>query len=341
MININFQNFRNKYEKICDSLTPEYIYPAVKRVIAIGDIHGDFDILIKLLNIADLIDINNNWKGGNTYVIQLGDQIDRFRPTFHNNNKTFNRNDENSDIRILEYLINLNTQALKTNGRVISLLGNHELMNVEGNMEYVSYKGLIGFANELPNKLPNKTPVINKKNNLTLGIENRKFLFSPGQYYAKLLACTRSVSIIIGQTLFVHGGLLESVFNKYKLEDINKLMTLYLFGLLKDGNLEMRQHYDKIYTNNLDSPLWTRDYSIINDCKCDKLFKDALDRLNITRIIVGHTVLGNNEKYKCGERIIFADCHASKAFDTRSNLKRKKFVIEITNDTEINFLTLA
>ena len=50
------------------------------RIIAIGDIHGDYYILIELLKLAKVIDCNNNWIGGSTYVVQLGDTLDGKRP---------------------------------------------------------------------------------------------------------------------------------------------------------------------------------------------------------------------------------------------------------------------
>ena len=46
------------------------------RIIAIGDIHGDYKIFIKCLEVAKLIDTSGNWIGKDTYLIQLGDTLD-------------------------------------------------------------------------------------------------------------------------------------------------------------------------------------------------------------------------------------------------------------------------
>ena len=67
-----------KYDEIA-------MYPAQKRLVAIGDLHGDLIATLKVLKLAEVIpqssrinDINNiHWCGGSTWIIQLGDQIDR------------------------------------------------------------------------------------------------------------------------------------------------------------------------------------------------------------------------------------------------------------------------
>ena len=92
------------------------LYPKVKRLIAIGDVHGDLTATIKALKLANVIsltipnnvmDINKvNWTGGNTVVVQLGDQIDRVRPSNLINNICSDDDpdlyeDEGSDLKII------------------------------------------------------------------------------------------------------------------------------------------------------------------------------------------------------------------------------------------------
>ena len=86
---------RNSVKQLNEQMNannPKYdqfgIYPPVKKLVCIGDIHGDLTVALKVLKLAEVIPQNCNhnnidnihWSGGDTWVIQLGDQIDRCRP---------------------------------------------------------------------------------------------------------------------------------------------------------------------------------------------------------------------------------------------------------------------
>src|SRR5437868_5534500 len=86
------------------------IHPKTKRIIVLGDIHGDKKLAIKLLKIAKVISVdedeNITWIGGDTVVVQVGDQIDRCRP--HSINSLSGNifgsivDNEESDIKIMK-----------------------------------------------------------------------------------------------------------------------------------------------------------------------------------------------------------------------------------------------
>ena len=107
----------------------------------------------EILKIAKVIDQSNNWIGGNTVVVQLGDQIDRCRfsniPCYIQGATEY---DEGNDLKLLKYFTQLHKQAQKHGGAVYSLLGNHEVMNVQQNLRYVSYEGLKEFDNFMSGK---------------------------------------------------------------------------------------------------------------------------------------------------------------------------------------------
>jgi len=319
------------------------VLPKCHRIVALGDIHGDYDLCIEMLTLAKVIDNNLKWIGGSTIIVQVGDQIDRCRPldTDCNNEKT-TLDDENSDIRILELFTELDRQAQKSipPGKVISLLGNHELMNVKGYMNYVSYKGLRDF----------------KYNNLT-GEEARKLAFTKGHKYAKFLGCTRLGAVIIGSNMFVHAGLIDKFLEELKinkssdLDDINKKIQMWLLGLINDNQVS------HIIDNNKYSMFWNRilgylpENTTMTDPVCRDNLSKVLETFQIHNMIIAHTpqsfLFNKNINATCSDKIWRVDNGSSKAFHKfDSNYRntgevmesRKPQVLEIINDEIFNVI---
>ena len=121
-------------------------------------------------------------------------------------------------------------------------------MNVDGDMTYVSFENLNEFG----------------------GTGNRIESFKPGNDIANFLACTRKMSIIIGSNLFVHAGIEPELIERYNIEDMNKLLSLYLLKELNDP----RDFKDDFITKST-SPLWTRTFGNVNmpNDICEKLMK--------------------------------------------------------------------
>ncbi len=95
---------------------------AETRMVALGDIHGDLDNLRLVLRTAGLLDAQDHWTGGRTTLVQTGDRIDRGPDSR----------------RIMDLFMKLQDDAAASKGRVICLLGNHEVMNIVGDLRYVS-----------------------------------------------------------------------------------------------------------------------------------------------------------------------------------------------------------
>lgn len=158
------------------------------------------------------------WIGSNTYVVQVGDQIDRCRPMDKQCiDLKATVKDEDSDIEIMLFYDSLDKIAKKEGGRVFSLLGNHEIMNVLGDMRYVSHKGIKEYS-----------PLADLNEALIDGYKKRKTAFE--NIMAKKMACTRSTVLVIGDYLFVHGGVAHKLANTYNLIDINAIIRQFLFG---------------------------------------------------------------------------------------------------------------
>ena len=330
--------YNNIYMEKCNSYKKlPSILPAVRRIIVIGDIHGDMDKLIDCLKIAKLIEKNGRklkWTGKDTVVVQVGDQIDSCR--YNNKDKcddpnTYTpENDKPEDINILYFMTRLHNMASKHGGAVYSLMGNHEFMNVTGDMSYVSHKNLVQSSNIM-------TSSGGKFKNAKAA---RRFLFKPGNIISNFLACTRKVALIIGSNLFVHAGIIPMIASKYKVDNINAIMTLFLLGQIENPEI-----FSDLFINGTTSPLWTRIFgSRINNCM--ELLQPLKDIYNVNNIYVGHTPQVNTGiMSQCNDRVWMTDVGMSHSFDIyfpRQKYKaRNAQVLEILNDgKQFNVLKL-
>lgn len=101
-----------------------------QRLVAIGDLHGgkiiirwrrqlliiDIDNAKRVMRNAKLIDDYNNWIGGSDILVQTGDIVDR----------------GTNAGGIYRLMSKLRGQAASMGGQVVSVLGNHEIMNAIG-----------------------------------------------------------------------------------------------------------------------------------------------------------------------------------------------------------------
>lgn len=286
-----------------------------KRIIAIGDIHGDFDVFIKTLLLGGVIDENNNWIAYDTIVVQMGDQVDSFRAEMYAKKKELGRF---SFFKINNLIKKLDKQAQKKKSRLISILGNHEIMNLVGDFRYTG-------SNQMLETTDDKT-----SSDVELKDDRKKF-FKNNKDILIDFACNRNVVVKVGSWLFVHGGLILEILEEYSLEQINKITTNWILG--KKVNPE---DFNKILNFNPKSPLWNRDFGG-PQVECDYLYK-TLNFINLEYMVIGHTIQNNGINSKCSKKLWRSDVGLSnrKYSDDTSNIQ----VIEIIDDgKEINILT--
>ena len=279
--NDNVVNKFSEYKK-----TKQHIFPEHRRVVVIGDIHGDLDVAIKCLILAKCINdikvpqnksvssMNNffkelKWIGDDTYIVQLGDQIDRVRPQNWDQNEVTRDSafkDEGSTLEIFYLFYHLDNLARQHNGRVFSILGNHEIMNVEGDFRYVSLEEFKCFKehletvyhrnskfpyhsrtlknnsykleNENANENANENENNNNKNHtyakLPSGYRERLYAFSPTGLCANMLGCNNYTILQIGNWLFCHGSPVLKILKKYTTDMLNNYVSMYLIGMDND-----------------------------------------------------------------------------------------------------------
>ena len=241
------------------SLSERISRPVAPRIVAIGDLHGDMGAVRRALRLAGAIDASNKWIGGSLIVVQTGDQIDR----------------GDDDRAILDAFDKWADEAKAAGGELLSLLGNHEIMNVMLDFRYVTPGAYTTFA-DVKADTPFGADAAGQFGEKARG---RVLAFAPGGTYAKRLA-QRPVIARIGDSVFVHGGLLDKHIT-YGLDLANDEVRAFLNGKVGKS--------PAIVTGE-DGLVWLRTYSQDpTPTECASL-RQALSRLNAKRLVVGHTV---------------------------------------------------
>jgi Calcineurin-like phosphoesterase len=184
-----------------------------QRIVAIGDVHGDLTDFVSILRQTGLINDKSIWIGGGTALVQVGDVVDRGPKSRE----------------CLDLLMGLERQARRQKGKVIALLGNHEVMAMIGDLRYVSpedYRGFVTGRSERVRKeayqdyldfashhspardAPPAEQMPSEKWLLEhpLGFFERRDAFGPQGVYGQWLREHDAVAQI-GDVLYVHGGL--------------------------------------------------------------------------------------------------------------------------------------
>jgi len=254
--------------------------PMPRRLVAIGDLHGDLGGARAALRAAGAIDDRDHWIGGELVVVQTGDILDR-------------GDDEQA---ILDLVARLEGEAKASGGAMIMLIGNHELMNAAGDLRYVTPGGLVDFE-DVPGLDTSKLANAPERTRARLAA------FAPGGVYARWIA-QHAVIAIVGDTVFAHAGVLGDWATK--VEEVNQSSRCWL-----DGQAGGPQAAPPTLTAD-DSPVWTREIGR-EQADCARV-SAALDALGAHRMVVGHTVQPRGINVACDDRIWRIDVGLAKVY---------------------------
>lgn len=221
----------------------DWHYSDVSRVVAVSDIHGDYNAMVMTFQKAGVIDTDLHWVGGETQLVITGDLLDR-----------------GPDSRqVMDLIMRLEGEATDVGGRVHQLIGNHEVMNLVGDLRYVDLHEYAAFADDESAKerekwfqqykriqtasTGNSEQADGRDETVLLAafdalappgfFGHRRAFRADGKYGKWLLE--KPLMIVIDGTAFVHGGLSPYV-AEHGLEGVNGILKTELRHYLAEIN---------------------------------------------------------------------------------------------------------
>ena len=184
-----------------------------QRIVAVGDLHGDYKAWQDIARAAGIIDARGRWAGGNLILVQLGDILDRGADS----------------LKIVRNLQQLQREAPRRGGKVYVVLGNHEAMNLIGDDRYVTPGEYAAFADSQSAARRDRVYEANRAS-LEAAYRAQNPKITPEQVRATWLAehplgwvehrlawgptgdlgkwaAQNPAMLKLGDTLFVHGGI--------------------------------------------------------------------------------------------------------------------------------------
>ena len=198
-----------------------------QRIVAVGDLHGDFSAWQDIARGAGIMDPKGHWAAGKTILVQMGDVTDR----------------EPDSLKIIKSLQQLEREARGKGGKVYVVLGNHEAMNLIGDNRYTTPGEYAAFVDaqsgarrdrvyeanraQLEAFYKTQNPAVTPEQvratwmaEHPLGWVEHKLAWSPSGDLGKW--ATRNPAILkLGDTLFAHGGI-SAEYARTPLDAVNR-----------------------------------------------------------------------------------------------------------------------
>ena len=271
---------------------------AANRIVAVGDLHGDYAAWLDIARNAGVIDARGHWAGGRTTLVQLGDIVDR----------------EPNSLQIIRSLQQLQKEAPHAGGKVVVLLGNHEAMNLLGDYRYTTPGEFAAFADKDSPARRDRVYEVNQARIeaayrakdtalmpaqirqawdavTPLGWVEHKLAWSPTGELGRWASQNPAVVKING-TLFVHGGI-SAEYARLSIDEINRRIAVAMANA------------DDSASSILDDPLgplWYRGLAMTDpDAEAvrtarksphlapDRELETVLSALGARPMVIGHT----------------------------------------------------
>jgi hypothetical protein len=187
------------------ALSDDWHFSDINRVVAVSDIHGAYDALVSTFQEAAVINQDLHWIGGDTHLVITGDLLDRGP----------------GSRQVMDLVMRLEREAKLAGGQVHQLLGNHEVMNLNGDVRYVSDAEYAAFSDDestrereywyqqfkkdQPLDADEQTVRAEFDQKAPPGFFGHRRAFRSDGVYGKWLL-EKPLMVVVNDTAFVHGG---------------------------------------------------------------------------------------------------------------------------------------
>ncbi|KAG8213293.1 Metallo-dependent phosphatase-like protein [Butyriboletus roseoflavus] len=290
-----------------------------RRIIAVGDIHGDLFNAGRVLQMAGVVDEDGNWSGNVDVFVQTGDIIDRGDDT----------------IELFQWMEDLREQAHGMGGEMISILGNHEWMNAIGEYIYVYPTEIETFGSISARQKAvttgwlgstwssNYTTAARLPLHSLLGPPNTDYPPEKGSMYARANAGPLSHAAFS----FVHGGLSPAYPSLQPYPSAINNLSATLLRRLRSRSPQPPPHPPHAYPGlpvgttreearlyGADGPLWYRGWAEEAESKACAQVDKVLEKTGTRRMVMGHTPHLQNIVARCGGKVLIIDTGISHAY---------------------------
>lgn len=308
------------------ALVPAAAAAPLHRIIAIGDLHGDFAAWRDIARASGLVDDKGGWIGKDAVLVQTGDVVDRGADS----------------LKIIQDLMRLQDEAARGNGRVVALVGNHEAMNVTGDFRYVSAADYSAYADRNSERRREAVYQANKAaiteayrrrdpqmtddaakqawlQATPLGSIEHQIAWRPDGKIGRWIVGNPAVALL-DDTLFVHGGI-SPAYADMPIAEINRQVS---------AALKARSTDPKSIINDPVGPLWYRGLATPNgeadaqaqpaddtappEPPVEEQLAHLLPAFGAKRIVIGHTPVLSGIVMSHGGRLIRIDTGISDVY---------------------------
>lgn len=278
------------------------------RVVAVGDVHGAFDNFTAILREARIVDARDRWSGSRAVLVQTGDILDRGPDSR----------------RVIDLLRRLERDAQQAGGRVVSLLGNHEMMRLVDDFRYVSQGEIAAFKERDSEAYRDSILKISDERaaqrakaegreydsaayreqflkELPLGMIEMRQAFGPEGDYGKWVRQRATVARING-VVFLHGGISPDM-APLGCAGINAAIRKEMASV--PASAEQQKSFISMAETG---PLWYRGLATDPEETLAATLPAILAQMEARAIVVGHTTVPDGRiKARAGGRVIQID----------------------------------